>query len=308
MKTKTEEIQRIELTMEDLEGLLDRAKAVLAEKDYEVLENLVKNFVYMTQLLENQGITIKQLRKLFLGFKSEKLSKVLENFEEEKPAPGGSSSSEGKTAGGEEAGGGSASPGEERKDTGEGASEKKRGGHGRKPAGAYEGAEKVSVAHETLKPGDPCPVPQCKGKVYELPQPGVLVRIVGRAPLGATVIELQKLRCNLCLTVFTAKEPEGLGKEKYDETAASMMALLRYGTGVPFNRLEGLQGSFKIPLAASTQWDVVEKAYKKIAPAFDELIRQAAQGDVFHNDDTPMKILELMKKKKKNKEQKSEDG
>ncbi|MBI4586327.1 MAG: transposase, partial [Planctomycetes bacterium] len=56
------------------------------------------------------------------------------------------------------------------------------------------------------------------------------------------------------------------------------------------------------------QWDVVEAAYKKIAPAYDELIRQAAQGDVLHNDDTPMKILDLMKKKKKNKEQKSEDG
>src|SRR5262249_37230109 len=29
-------------------------------------------------------------------------------------------------------------------------------------------------------------------------------------------------------------------------------------------------------------------------PAFDELIRQAAQGDVLHNDDTTVKILELM--------------
>src|SRR5205085_6672392 len=29
-------------------------------------------------------------------------------------------------------------------------------------------------------------------------------------------------------------------------------------------------------------------------PAFEELIRQAAQGDVLHNDDTTVKILELM--------------
>ena len=31
-----------------------------------------------------------------------------------------------------------------------------------------------------------------------------------------------------------------------------------------------------------------------LAPAFDELIRQAAQGEVLHNDDTTVKILELM--------------
>jgi transposase len=31
-----------------------------------------------------------------------------------------------------------------------------------------------------------------------------------------------------------------------------------------------------------------------LAPAFDELVRQAAQGDVLHNDDTTVKILELM--------------
>ena len=31
-----------------------------------------------------------------------------------------------------------------------------------------------------------------------------------------------------------------------------------------------------------------------IAPAYEELIRQAAQGDVIHNDDTTVRILELM--------------
>jgi transposase len=40
-----------------------------------------------------------------------------------------------------------------------------------------------------------------------------------------------------------------------------------------------------------------------VAPAYEELIRQAAQGDVLHNDDTPMKILEYMKRKER-----SEDG
>jgi len=77
------------------------------------------------------------------------------------------------------------------------------------------------------------------------------------------------------------------------------MAILTYGTGVPFYRLEGLQGNLGIPLPASTQWDIVERAAKLVAPAFDELIREAAQGDVLHNDDTPMKILQYMEKKER---------
>ena len=78
------------------------------------------------------------------------------------------------------------------------------------------------------------------GKVYAEREPGVLVRIKGQAPIAATVYELEKLRCNLCGDVFTAAAPEGAGEKKYDETAASMIAMLRYGSGFPWNRLEGL--------------------------------------------------------------------
>src|SRR5262252_3273845 len=36
-------------------------------------------------------------------------------------------------------------------------------------------------------------------------------------------------------------------------TAAAMIGLLKYGSGVPFYRLEGLEGSLGVPLPASTQ-------------------------------------------------------
>ena len=168
-----------------------------------------------------------------------------------------------------------------------------RKGHGRNGADAYAGAEKVVVPHESLQPGDPCP--KCdKGTVYETGRPGVLVRLVGQAPIQAKLYELQKLRCNLCGVVFTAQPPEGVGTEKYDATAGSMIGLLKYGSGMPFNRLEGLQGDLGIPLPASTQWEIVRAKAEKITPALEELIRQAAQGEVLHNDDTTVKILEFM--------------
>src|SRR5579864_6778009 len=101
------------------------------------------------------------------------------------------------------------------------------------------------------------------------------------------------MNCSGCGQVFTAQEPEGVGPEKYDETAAAMIAQLKYGSGVPFNRLERMEELMGIPLPAATQWEVVAEAAELIKPAHDELIRQAAQGQVLHNDDTSMRVLRL---------------
>jgi transposase len=171
-------------------------------------------------------------------------------------------------------------------------SESKPAGHGRNGANAFRGAEKVKISHPNLQSGNRCPDCGC-GNVYEQKEPKVLVRIVGQAPLAATVYELERLRCNACGQIFTAEEPEGIGPEKYDETAAAMIAQLKYGSGVPFHRLEQMEDLMGIPLPASTQWEVVEEASALIKPVHDELIRQAAQGEVLHNDDTSMRVLRL---------------
>jgi hypothetical protein len=111
--------------------------------------------------------------------------------------------------------------------------------------------------------------------------------------LAATIYSLERLRCGACGQVFTAQEPEGVGEDKYDESAAAMIAQLKYGSGTPFNRLEQLEKQLGIPLPAATQWEIVEKSARPIKPARDELIRQAAQGEVVHNDDTSMRVLRL---------------
>ena len=73
-----------------------------------------------------------------------------------------------------------------------------------------------------------------------------------------------------------------------------MIALLKYGNGMPFHRQERLQGNLGIPLSDATQWDIVNAQAERAEPIWKELVRQAAQGDVVHNDDTGVKILELM--------------
>jgi len=165
-------------------------------------------------------------------------------------------------------------------------------GHGRNGAEAFAGARRVDIKHQKLSHGDRCP--ECgKGNVYGQKEPKVLVRIVGQAPLAATVYSLERLRCGACGQVFTAQEPEGAGPEKYDETAAAMIAQLKYGAGTPFYRLGQLERQLGIPLPAATQWEIVEEEAQVIKPARDELIRQAAQGTVVHNDDTGMRVLML---------------
>ena len=164
-------------------------------------------------------------------------------------------------------------------------------GHGRNGADDFPKAKHVQVALEGNASGEPCP--HCpNGKVYPLKEPSPLLRIVGVAPIQATIYELERRRCNLCGEVFTAPAPAEAGEAKYDLSVGAMLALLRYGAGLPMNRIERLQLAFGIPLPTSTQWELILKAADLLAPAYAELTRYAAQGEVLFNDDTVMRILE----------------
>jgi len=167
-------------------------------------------------------------------------------------------------------------------------------GHGRNGAAAFTGADRMAVPHATLDAGDACP--GCgEGKVYRQKEPATLIRIIGQAPLLATVYEMERLRCNACGEVFTASQPQTAGEEKFDATAVAMIALLKYGAGMPFHRMERLEAQLGMPLPAATQWELMEKSASQLKRLLDEFIRQAAQGSVMHNDDTSMRVLKLVR-------------
>src|SRR5208337_3235019 len=261
-------VERLDVTVAELEALLEGVREPLGEAGYQKLKAALRTLAYVTELLENREATLATLRRLLCRASTEKTAQVLKQAGveggEKKPMPAGQRTPE------------TPAP-----------------GHGRREAAAYRGAQKVKVPHGSLHQGDRCP--EClRGKVYPLRDPGLLVRIQGQAPIAATVYELEKLRCNLCGEVFTAEAPEEVGTEKYDATAASMIALLRYGSGFPWNRLEGLEGSLGIPLPAATQCEIVAQTATTIRPALQELIDQAAQGEVLYNDDTSMRVLALL--------------
>jgi hypothetical protein len=77
-----------------------------------------------------------------------------------------------------------------------------------------------------------------------------------------------------------------------------MLALCHYDAGLPLNRIERLQQNLQTPIPASTQWDVLDERAPTFKPVFDEMARQAAQGQVVHDDDTFVRILALMGKRR----------
>src|SRR5439155_12588159 len=160
----------------------------LSEENHRKLKGAIQTLAELARMLADQETTLSQLRALLLKAatteKTEKTGKTLKRAGIEPSGKAG-------------------------KDKKAGKNKKKRKGHGRKPASAYAGARKVNVAHPTLKPGDGCA--ECgKGKLYPLKEPGVRVRIVGQAPIQASVYELERMRCNLCGDVLETPAPEGV--------------------------------------------------------------------------------------------------
>lgn len=270
----------IEMDIAELETILQHCQQKgVDQQECEKLASLLDAYKYLLALIEADKTSLRRLRKLLFGASTEKTDDVLNKSTDSAPSeeasnPDASSSSNGES-----------DPPSEPK--------KPRKGHGRNGADDYPGAKTVEVSHSSLQAGDPCP--DCgQGTVYDTGRPGVLIRFVAHAPLEATVYRTQKLRCSLCGKLFTADLPQDAGTQKYDPTVGSMIGLLKYGSGLPFNRLQRLQDSLGMRLPASTQWSIVRDSAQTVYPAYAELIRQAAQGEVIYNDDTTIKILELM--------------
>ena len=272
------EPELVTATQEELDEILTLAKTTFPERQYRLLEGVLTTFVYVMLKLQNAKTSIKRFQRMLFGHRTEHKRNVLKRAAaaDDSHVPDGAESVPQMPA-----------------TVPVPAPGTRRLGHGRNAAQAYSGAPIVECEHSELESGDRCP--QCnQGKVYDSP-PKSLVKVIGQAPLGATVYRVQRLRCRMCDTVFNAPLPAAVAAlPKYASSCASMIALLRYGNGLPHFRLEGLQASLYVPLPDATQWDIISKAVPAPRAAFQELIRQAAQAPLLHSDDTPMKVLSLM--------------
>lgn len=239
----------------------------LSAEDRRSLKALVDTFRELALQYQQAKTSVKRLLKIIFGAGTEKTDKVLNRAPKTKPEMA-SGSQEGKP---------------------------KRKGHGRLGADDYPGAEKVCVEHAKLKPGDQCPA--CgKGRLGARKRCSEIVHLVAQPLIKATRHMLQVLRCNSCQATFSATPPPEAGQKKYDDNVAAMIASARYGYGLPLNRLADMQRAQGVPVPIGTQWELLSEYRAEVEPVIGtELLRQAAGGNVMHNDDTPSRILAVEK-------------
>jgi transposase len=265
-----------ELDLTEIDEILLELKATMDPAKWAKLGRLRDRYVQIVQILKHKKSVIRKLQKLIFGPSSEKTGQLIGESSNEKPAD------KGKTDDGE-------APKKKGKRRGG-----KPKGSGRLGARDYPGAREIPVDHSALACGDDCP--DCgRGFLGELQRRAPSLFLYAQAPIAALLFMLQVLRCSHCGREFRAPLPGAAAIHKHDPSVAAMLALLRYVLGVPHNRIEKLQKLFGIPIPSSTQWDVLRVYEPQLRAIFEQLVREAAQGDLVHNDDTVMRVLELLK-------------
>jgi hypothetical protein len=261
-----------DLEVGKLEALLLKIRPLLEAEDFQLLDRVITTLVLVLDCIQKKNMSIRRLLRMIFAPKTESSRNLLPKDKDQAAAPNGQSS-----------GSAGANPPSD-----------KRKGHGRNGALDYTGAERIFVAHQELQAGDPCPLCPEGGWLYDTRQPAVFIRVIAQPIFRATIYELMRLRCNLCGAVFTARAPAEAGTTKYSEEVPSMLAILRYGNGMPLTRIESLQLAFGVPLPAGTQWELLWEAAQLAMPVFDCLIAVAAQAWLFYHDDTHSKVLSLL--------------
>lgn len=283
--------EEVKLSKTEGEELIGRIRSSdLSGDDQHLLVKLIRFYFWLTVALQETKLGIKRLKELLFG-KSARRRRGADDDE----AGGGAGGASGE---GTPEQGRAGEPGE--------ASGKKRRGHGRRGAADYPGAQRRRCLHGELAVGQRCPL--CgHGTLYELPS-GVELRLDGNALISAVRYELEKLRCSGCGEVFTAELPPEAGEDKYSARAQAVVALSRYYLGVPFHRLEAYQALLGVPLSDATQWDLVRRLSPVIEAVFEQLCYEAAQSPVIYQDDTHVRILELMRENRQRAAQASGSG
>jgi len=286
----------------EIEALIERFKgSQLKPGDAELIERLLRTVVMLLDLLERKNLSIKKLKAMIFGPRTEKRP-ITGRADEEKSAMTEEKKSESSPSVTEQESGRLT----ERSESAEIGEKAPRPGHGRRATSDYSGAKVVSCRHENLKAGDPCPDSLCPGRLYDRNEPRLLLQFVGRPLIEATRYEREVLRCAICLEQYVAPLPEGVADERFDATADATMALMKYGGGLPWHRQAALQRMCGVPLAESVMWERCEALADAALPVYLRLLRLGANGELIHTDDTKVRILSCLKedeeKKKKGEE------
>jgi transposase len=276
----------IDKSQADIDAAIDAIRASnipVGTKDFAI--SCIKLAVWLPKALLEHKIKLSNLRKLIFGL----------GRRDKKKSSNDTSQSDAKT---ETKDGDGLNPIDEplprstETETTEATNQLAAPGHGRLPHSAYANTVEHQLCIPALKTGDLCPA-QCGGKLYRI-EPGVLVRVKGQNLAAVHKYWIEKLRCALCGYLVSADVPAEIGNQKYDTAFKALLALQKYYVAIPFYRQAYFQSLLGVPLPASTQWQLVEEVGGAALLVFPTLERLAANGDVIHNDDSHVKITDLI--------------
>jgi transposase len=283
----------------EVETLIKKIEqTTLSEQDKRMITRLLRTLLYVVGLLQEKKVTLLRLKELVFGKKSEKMKRREGEKDEPKDEP-----ERGVQEGGK--GDGSQRPKNEHLEGVEGEKPERKPGHGRRPSSEYPGARKVHCRHQQLVSGSRCPSPSCRGKVYG-ERPHQFIQFTGQPAIQATQYEQEVVRCRECGAVYEAPLPEGVSAKKWDETADAQIAIERHAKYTPSYRTARMQEMCGIPLPESVQSERCREVADVLEPIYEEMKKEAAQGKVFQIDDTPVRILELVKENKERKQEKED--
>jgi transposase len=289
--------EAVDISVDEYTKLLQRVEQkTLLEQDWNWILKILRAYHFFLNTIEHQKISIRKLKTLLFGKKTEKNSKKPNKTSTTVPDPGAlpevgnpeTSPPADSTSGNSNNSPENPKPKSDQKP--------KPPGHGRR---GYEtwGVEPIYHSHH-LKPG--CPCPKCKtGTLYLYKEPAVWVRFVGQSPLVPEVHELERLRCNPCGALFTATPPGDLQKNPTSTPEArATAAIFKYQAATPFNRMAEIEKNFGYPIPRTRLWEMSRELAESVKPVLFALIEFAAQGQLVQNDDTGVKVLELIKEVK----------
>src|SRR4051794_95807 len=132
----------VEVGSTRLEEVLRRVEQSLDAKDVAVVRAVFESYTYVADLVEDKDTSIRRLRQLFFGSRTETTEAVL-GQKTRKPDAAGPGDAVAETA---------LAAGDENADLSDEATASK--GHGRNGADAYRGAARIDVLHPSLSAGD----------------------------------------------------------------------------------------------------------------------------------------------------------
>jgi len=137
----------VEVEQTQLDEVLRRVEQALDEKDAKLIRAVFQSYAYVTELVEDQNTSIRRLRQLFFGKRTEKTQRVIERSAQMRTGTAAPSAEENAVTVAASESGASAEAGRQAGPA----------GHGRHGAEAYRGGERLDVLHPSLKAGEPCP-------------------------------------------------------------------------------------------------------------------------------------------------------